>query len=150
MEISNIHMEDRNASSLQFLKIVLDCLPYPMFIKNANGQYLLVNNKQALMLGAEESFIIGKKDSYFIKDMVEYKYIEETDAKVFAENNVIELPVQKFTLENEAHVFKTYKIPFTNPFTNDKLLLGYSMDVTDAFQLEHLKSIVTMCSNPFM
>jgi PAS domain-containing protein len=150
MENSNISVEDKNSNSLQFLKIVLDCLPYPMFIKNASGNYLLVNNKQAQVLGFEEAFIIGKSDAYFIKDQTEYKYIVETDTKVFAENRVVELPVQKFTLENDAHVFKTFKIPFANPFTNDRLLLGYSMDVTDTFQLEHLKSIVTMCSNPFM
>jgi PAS domain-containing protein len=150
MENLNISMEDQNANSLQFLKIVLDCLPYPMFIKNTSGCYLLVNNKQSKMLGFDEAFIIGKSDAFFIKDSTEYAYILETDNKVFEENRVVELPVQKFTLENEAHIFKTFKIPFVNPFTNDRLLLGYSMDVTDSFQLEHLKSIVTMCSNPFL
>ncbi|WP_299249065.1 PAS domain-containing protein, partial [uncultured Cytophaga sp.] len=134
-----------------FLKIIIESMPFPVFIKDENSTYLLINSLESKLFGLHENEIIGKNDGDFISDLDELTFIKETDEQVLKSNKAIELPSQNFTLANgSAYSFKTHKIPFFNPITEKINILGFSMDVTDSVQLSHLKKIVLLCSNPFI
>jgi len=134
-----------------FLKIIIESMPFPVFIKDENSTYQVVNSLEAKLFEVSEEEIIGKNDEHFIKDEDELMLIKETDEKVLKTKSAIELPEQSFSLPNgSSYSFKTHKIPFFNPITGQTNILGFSMDVTDSMQLNHLKKIVLLCSNPLL
>ncbi|MGN6647364.1 MAG: PAS domain-containing protein [Cytophaga sp.] len=134
-----------------FLKIIIESMPFPVFIKDEKSTYQIINSLEAKLFEVEEEEIIGKDDSYFIKDEEELSLIKETDEKVLTTKQALELPEQNFSLPNgSTYSFKTHKIPFFNPITGQTNILGFSMDVTDSIQLNHLKKIVLFCSNPLL
>jgi PAS domain S-box-containing protein len=134
-----------------FLKIIIESMPFPVFIKDEKSTYQIINSLEAKLFEVNEEEIIGKDDSYFIKDEEELSLIKETDEKVLTTKQALELPEQNFSLPNgSTYSFKTHKIPFFNPITGQTNILGFSMDVTDSIQLNHLKKIVLFCSNPLL
>jgi PAS domain S-box-containing protein len=134
-----------------FLKIIIESMPFPVFIKDEDGRYILINTLEANLFGLNESEIIGKDDGYFLKDKNELDLIRKSDEKVLLEKKGVELPEQNFTLPNgSTFIFKTHKIPFINPITGHSNILGFSIDITDTVSLNKLKNIVIMCSNPYM
>ena len=134
-----------------FLKIIIESMPFPVFIKDENSTYQIINALEAKLFEMPEEEIIGKNDAHFIQDEDELLLIKDTDDRVLQTKSAIELPSQSFTLSNgSSYSFKTHKIPFFNPITGKTNILGFSMDVTDSIQLNHLKKIILMCSNPII
>lgn len=134
-----------------FLKIIIESMPFPVFIKDENSTYQIINALEAKLFEVPEEEIIGKNDEHFIHDEDELLLIKETDERVLKTKSAIELPSQSFSLANgSSYSFKTHKIPFFNPITGQTNILGFSMDVTDSIQLNHLKKIILMCSNPII
>lgn len=142
-----VHPEDK---SYVFLKIIIENLGFPVFIKDENSNYLLINSLEAELFGANENEVIGKHDSYFVHDAHEMEIIQKSDDEVLLENKSIELPNQSFTLKDgRSYVFKTHKIPFINPLTGKRNILGFSVYITDSLNLDKLKKILIM-NSPYL
>ncbi len=142
-----IHPEDK---SYVFLKIILESMPFPVFIKDQHSQYLLVNSQEAELFGLSEAEILGKHDRDFVHNDEEMEIIQKSDDEVLFENKTVELPNQNFSLPNgKSFVFKTHKIPFTNPLTGKANILGFSVDITDTVNLGKLKKILIM-NSPYL
>ena len=134
-----------------FLKIIIENMPFPVFIKDEMGTYILINFMEADLFGLTESEIIGKHDSDFVMDKDEMEIIRSSDEDVLFGNKSVELPNQKFTLSHDrSYVFKTHKIPFINPISGKKNILGFSIDVSDTVNLDKLQKIVGMFSHPYL
>ena len=134
-----------------FLKIIIEGMPFPVFLKDEQGKYLLINKMEAELFGLDEAQIIGKEDAHFIQHEEQIEIIRKSDKEVLDENKSIELPNLNFSLSNgKTYVFKTHKIPFLNPITGKTNILGFSADVTDTVNLDKLKKIVIGCSNPYL
>ncbi|HXA02613.1 MAG TPA: PAS domain-containing protein [Cytophagaceae bacterium] len=134
-----------------FLKIIIENMPFPVFIKDEMGTYILVNTMEADLFGLTESEIIGKHDSDFVIDEEEMEIIRNSDEDVLFGNKNIELPNQKFSLSHgRSYVFKTHKTPFINPISGKKNILGFSIDVSDTVNLDKLQKIVGMFSHPYL
>jgi PAS domain S-box-containing protein len=128
------------------LKFILDNIPFPVFVKDEVGRYILVNKAEAKLFNQPDKEIIGKDDSHFVASREEWKVIRESDARVMASDEPVELPLQFFTTTlGAAYVFKTTKVPFINNVTGKKNILGVSIDLTEKLDLEkklfHEKSI---------
>lgn len=134
-----------------FLKVIIEGMPFPVFLKDEQGKYLLINKMEAELFGLDEAQIIGKEDAHFIQHEEQIEIIRKSDKEVLDENKSIELPNQNFSLANgRTYVFKTHKVPFLNPITGKTNILGFSADVTDTVNLDKLKKIVIGCSNPYL
>ncbi len=134
-----------------FLKIIIEGMPFPVFLKDEQGKYLLINKLEAELFGLDEAQIIGKEDAHFIQNEEQIEIIRKSDKEVLIENKSIELPNQNFSLSNgRTYVFKTHKVPFVNPITGKTNILGFSANVTDSVNLDKLKKIVIGCSNPYL
>lgn len=119
------------------LSITIDTIPYPIFIKNNLGFYTLVNKAQAEFLGLKKDQIINKKDDDFVKDIADLENIHKTDKEVIDTQKEVELPLQYITLHNgKKHILKTKKIPFVDMISNETLILGISIDVTEKISTE--------------
>ncbi|WP_045466134.1 PAS domain-containing protein [Sporocytophaga myxococcoides] len=151
IENSTIVMPAQEEKTYDFLKIIIEGLPFPVFLKDEQGKYLLINKLEAQLFGLDESQIIGKEDAHFIQDQEQIEVIRKSDKEVLNENKSIELPNQNFSLSNgRTYIFKTHKVPFLNPITGKTNILGFSADVTDTVNLDKLKKIVIGCSNPYL
>ena len=144
-----LDINSREMETFRFVKTILDLMPFPIFIKDENRNYYMVNQLEAELFGLTESEIIGKSDVHFVSDLSELAVISSSDNEVLLHGKTVELPNQAFTISGVSNVFRTCKIPITNPFTGEINILGYSANVTDEVQLDKLKKVVTMCSNPF-
>jgi hypothetical protein len=69
--------------------------------------------------------------------------INSSDEEVLTKNRSVELPNQKFSLSNGMqYVFKTHKMPFENPITMKRNIIGFSLDVTDTINLNNLRKFL--------
>lgn len=119
------------------LKFIVDNIPFPIFVKDEMGRYALVNNAETRLFNMDEKDVLGKDDSHFVKSAKEWDVIRESDHHVLSLNHPLELPLQHFTTSNgNTHLFKTTKIPFLNPVTGEKNILGVSLDLTEKLTLE--------------
>ncbi|MBO9702568.1 MAG: PAS domain-containing protein [Sporocytophaga sp.] len=144
-------MPAQEEKTYDFLRIIIEGMPFPVFLKDEQGKYLLINKLEAELFGLDEAQIIGKEDAHFIQNEEQIEIIRKSDEEVLNQNKSIELPNQNFSLSNgRTYVFKTHKIPFLNPITGKTNILGFSADVTDTVNLDKLKKIVMGCSNPYL
>lgn len=148
--VKMMEVNSREMETLRFVKTILDLMPFPVFIKDENRNYYMVNQLEAELFGLKEEEIIGKSDVHFVGDLQELSVIVSSDNEVLLHGKTIELPNQAFTISGVSNVFRTCKVPITNPFTGEVNILGYSANVTDEVQLDKLKKVMTLCSNPFM
>lgn len=142
-----VNPEDK---SYVFLKVILNSMPFPVFIKDEKSRYLLINSLEEDLFGIKESEILGKHDSDFVHNNQEMEIIQKSDNEVLIDNKSIELPNQNFSLKSgKSFVFKTHKIPFVNPLTGKRNILGFSVDITDSVNLDKLKRILIM-NSPYL
>jgi PAS domain S-box-containing protein len=119
------------------MKLIIDNIPFPVFVKDEIGRYTLVNKAEAALFNMPVENIVGKDDSHFVENEQEWKVIQESDLRTLDSEIPIELPVQSFTTSvGTTHVFKTTKIPFVNSLTGQKNILGVSVDLTEKLKLE--------------
>ncbi len=120
------------------LKLIIDNIPFPVFVKDNIGRYTLVNKAEAALFNMSEEDIVGKDDSYFVNNREEWEVIQRSDLKTLDSDFPVELPQQSFTTSvGVTHIFKTTKIPFVNSLTGDKNILGVSVDLTAVINLEN-------------
>ncbi|WMJ74564.1 PAS domain-containing protein [Cytophagaceae bacterium ABcell3] len=136
-------------NSTNFLKIFIDNMPFPVFIKDELRRYAFINEQEAQLFNLKSCEIIGKTDADFLKDKSEIKLIEKSDEDVLSGKKV-ELPNQIFSLKDgRTYIFKTYKFPIINPNTGKVNVFGISTDVTDSVSLTKLKKVLILNSNPY-
>ncbi len=124
-------------SQSELMELIIDNIPFPVFIKEANGKYTLVNKAEADIFNVDKQQIIGYDDSKFVTDATEMARIRDSDRKIVEENIPVHFPEQYLTLENGIiKVFRTSKIPFYNKTTNQINILGVSVDLSDTKNIE--------------
>ncbi|MFN0050419.1 MAG: PAS domain-containing protein [Cytophagales bacterium] len=129
--------EGEMRSQSELLELIIDNIPFPVFIKDGKGVYTLVNKAEADIFDVDKSEILGFDDSKFVIDATEMARIRESDRKIVQENVAVNFPEQYLTLENgTVKVFKTSKIPFLNKTTNQVNILGVSVDLSDTKNVE--------------
>ncbi len=115
----------------KLLKII-ELVPHPIFLKDSNARYILVNQAQADLFSANKRDFIGRDDSYFIKNEEELTGIHSSDDIVLNEKKNIILPEQTITHPNGNHkILHTSKIPFLSSFSGEVNILGVSIDITE-------------------
>lgn len=112
------------------LDSILSKMPFPVFVKDQECKYILANEAQAILMGMPLQDLLNKSDEDFITDRDELKQIKETDLKILQEGTMVILPAQQFTIRNsQPKILQTYKIPFTNPISGAKNILGTSVEI---------------------
>jgi PAS domain S-box-containing protein len=126
---------ERDRQTILF-KFVLDNIPFPVFIKDADGRYIMVNREEARLFNVSTKDLLGKDDSHFVINEEEWRVIRESDERALSADLPVQLPLQHFTTSvGHSYVFRTTKIPFVNPTTGEKNILGISVDLTETYHL---------------
>lgn len=126
--ITHSVLEEHTDKLLQIIELV----PHPIFLKDSNAHYILVNQAQADLFSATKKDFIGRDDSYFIKNEEELKGVRNSDDVVLNQKKNIILPEQTITHPNNTpKILHTSKIPFLSSFSGEVNILGVSIDITD-------------------
>lgn len=113
----------------EMLGTLVENMPFPVFVKDHNSKYVLVNEQQCKLLGVEKSFLLGKSDEYFVKDPAEIAEIRRTDSLVLQNRQEVELPTQSLHLKDgTVRHLRTIKIPFENKISGTIHILGVSTE----------------------
>jgi PAS domain S-box-containing protein len=111
---------------------IIELVPHPIFLKDSNAHYILVNQAQADLFSASKEDFIGKDDHHFIKNEEELKGVRASDSVVLNKKKNIILPEQNITHPNgQNKILHTSKIPFLSSFNGDVNILGVSIDITE-------------------
>jgi len=66
------HIQQELIKSKEFLQMIIDAIPDPLFVKNSKSEYILLNKALTKFIGKEYDEIIGKTDTdIFPKDLAE-------------------------------------------------------------------------------
>ncbi len=117
------------APGVRLLEAVIEGTPNPIFVKDLNRRFLLVNSACARLLGRTRAELIGRVDSEFLA-IEQARIIEAVDQHVMStgETIVAEEPVTK---DGQTRIFLSTKSPFRNPHGGIEGLIGISRDITD-------------------
>jgi PAS domain S-box-containing protein len=147
---STTKSNDSNNTYL-FIKMIIESLPFPVFLKDHEKKYMMLNKQEADLFGLKESDVIGKTDEDFVADPEELDMIHQSDSLVLNDKIGVELPQQNFTLPNgNSYVFKTHKMPIINPYSDKVNILGFSVNITDTVNLARLNKVITDFKHPFL
>jgi PAS domain S-box-containing protein len=114
------------------LFLILDLVPFPIFVKNYRSEYILLNQAQANLFGMSIDEMLGKTDSDLIKDEEELETVKESDKKVLESLQKLTLAEQQFSTPNgHRYVLQTIKVPFINAVSGERNILGVSIDYTE-------------------
>jgi len=103
--------EEQLTRSHQFLNAIVDAIPVPLFVKDAQHRLVLVNDAQCTMHGRTREEMLGKTDAdMYTPDLVERNYAQDEQAlasaePLFSEERTVSLDRQsKWILKAKAGV----------------------------------------------
>ena len=121
-------------ASLQLLEAVIEGTPNPIFVKDLNRRFVLLNSGCARLMGRPRAELIGRVDSEFLAPE-QARLIENVDKHVMStgETIVVEEPVTK---DGQTRIFLSTKSPFRSAQGRIEGLIGVSRDITDRKRVE--------------
>lgn len=123
--------------SENLMKRIVDLVPFPIFVKNYNREYILANQAQARLFNLTVNDILGKSDDALISNVEELNEIFKSDRLVLDDHEQIKLPEQSISLPSgERKIMQTIKVPFVNNMSNRPNILGVSIDYTTQRKVE--------------
>ncbi|MBI2380807.1 MAG: PAS domain S-box protein [Gammaproteobacteria bacterium] len=132
-------IETHLRQSEQRLMQVIDLVPHMLFARDSRGRFLMANRAMAEALGRPVDGIVGH-------GLGEFPALAERSAAILAEDQAIIaaestkfVPQEPFdTVTGEERVLQTTKLPFTQVGSQEKAVLGISIDITEQRRTEQL------------
>lgn len=117
----------------EFLQIIIDAIPDPLFVKNSRSEYILLNTSCANFIGKDYDNIIGKTDyEIFQKDLAE-NYLM-SDKVVLNENKEYIYETDYIDKNGEYHNLFVKKAAFIAD--NNKYIVGIVRDITELKRMQ--------------
>lgn len=129
-----IAVEAALQTSQQFLNQVIDAVADPVFVKNRQYTWTVVNNAFCHLLGQPRQSLIGKTDYDFFPQATAH-FIRQTDDLVFTTKTEQESESSLTDVSGTTHTVLTKKVAFTDASGNE-LLVGVIRDITKRKQME--------------
>jgi PAS domain S-box-containing protein len=120
--------------SRNFLNQVLDAVPDPIFVKDRQHRWILVNDVFCKFIQQPREALLGKSDhDFFPKE--EADIFREKSERVF-DSGEVNLNEESFTsADGQQHFIQTKKTPFTGS-DGSQMLVGVIHDITEHKQAE--------------
>lgn len=115
--------------SEEFLNKIIDSIPDPIFVKDEQHRFLILNSAFCNFIGHPREALLGKSD---------YDFFPKEEADVFWEKDELVMTTGRENINEEAitdalgqrHIISTKKTVFTNA-AGRKILVGIISDITD-------------------
>ncbi|MEM7344508.1 MAG: GAF domain-containing protein, partial [Chloroflexota bacterium] len=137
--IENARLYQTSYESQAFMKSVIDEIPDPIFIKDRDHKWVVVNKAFSEgIIGVPEEKVIGKDDyAFFPKE--EADFFRKEDSKVFEDNEARNTEETITDKDGDIQILYTRKIPFTlNPAESSTpdYLVGILNNITEQKETE--------------
>ncbi len=122
------------------LRKILDLVPHMIFLKDKNGKILMANQACADFYNTTAKKLVYSNIKEYHTQKKELEKILEADKFVIENKQNIEFEELVLTdYSGNKKIFKTTKIPFTDPLNYETGALGISIDITEQKQVEKQK-----------
>ena len=122
-------VEEELRKSRAFLQNIINTIEDPIFVKDENHKWVLLNDALCQFLGHPREFLIGKSD---------YDFNPEEEADIFWEKDRIVLETgktdineEKITWSGNVYTISTKKALYKDPVTGKKFIVGIIRDITE-------------------
>jgi two-component system, NtrC family, sensor kinase len=123
-------------TSSAFLRQLLDSIPDPVFVKDENHQWLMVNQAYCQLMGIDRQDRLGKTDYDFMPmEQAELEWL--MDEHIFATDDEDISEAYRIDALGHPQYLSTKKICFATD-QGEKLMVGVIRDMTDRKQIEDL------------
>ncbi|MDX2215180.1 MAG: PAS domain-containing protein [Oculatellaceae cyanobacterium bins.114] len=125
-------MEVQLQAQQEFLKNIVDVCPYPIFVKDADGRFLLLNQACTLIYGKPIAEMLGKRDADFNTnpDQVE-KFIQSNqvvmrtlETQIFPDTAIVDM-------HGVTHWYQTIIKPLIDTQGQVQGIVGSAVDISD-------------------
>lgn len=115
----------------QRLRQIIDLVPHMIYAKDLQGKIHLANQALADTLGTSVDELVGKSMADFYDRKSDLMKWKDEDEEVILTGDQMIMPEEEFLdAEGNVRIFHTTKIPFTESGSNEEVLLGVSLDIT--------------------
>ncbi|HET8964417.1 MAG TPA: PAS domain S-box protein, partial [Chitinophagales bacterium] len=116
-----------------FLQQILNIIPYPIYVRNLNNEFVLINKAFAEMLGYSKNEILQYQFLKKIELDDSLRYLLETDNDIFLSKLPIHYSEIKYKSNKtgSTHWLQTIKVPLKDSEGNLTELLSVSTDITE-------------------
>ncbi len=132
------------AQSEANLRLIMDLIPQSIFAKNGDGKFLFANKSFASLYGLTPDELLNKTVDETIPVKSESEYFRRQDMEIISSGET-KLIGEHTVTDNKGKLrfFETVKVPYTVALTNEKAVLGISMDITQQKRTESERSKMT-------
>lgn len=129
--IENARLLQNAQDSRTFMKSIIDQIPDPIFIKDREHRWVVVNRAFAdNMIRQPEEKVIGRTDyDYFPRELADRLWGQ--DAQMFETKQTLEFEESVTDATGNTRYFYTRKIPLLDPDGNPEYLIGIVNDITE-------------------
>ena len=122
----------------RFLRQVIDANPSLIFVKDAEGKFILVNKAHAEMNGLTVEAMLGKRDIDFDIPYEEAESYMQADRQVMASGKplIIAEEMASSASTGKQHWLRTIKVPLFDEQGQATQVLGVALDITERKQAE--------------
>lgn len=135
-------VDDEYGTSQKYKKItgrILNNIPVGIFAKNMNGQFVFFNNEYSRIAGVTKEWALGRS-AFDIFDIDTAKKITADDEAAIRSNR-LSFAEETLVLDGKEICLHTGRVPM-DITKNERILLGFSIDISDRKLLEERLRIV--------
>ncbi len=130
------NMEGAPSKSERFLRAIIDNLPDPIFVKDAEFRYVIVNRAYANYLGRTEDEILGRTD-YELYPKEQADFFREWDKKVIEGGSTVYIPEEvSLDASGVPHTLLVKKAPLKDEKGRVTHIIGITVDITERKEIE--------------
>jgi len=125
---------DRVSVEQQRLRAIIDNVPAPVYMKDVDGAYILINRCYERLSGVSREALLGKKDSDFYSQEIA-ELFRGQDKEVIRQGRPLEFE-ESVTLESGTATFITQKFPMRNDAGEIYAVGGFCTDISERKAIE--------------
>ncbi len=119
------------------LRQIIDLVPHHIYVKKADGQFIVANKAIAETYGTSVEEILNHKYEDFARSPEESIRVREADLRVINSGEPQYIPEETITdAQGNVRIIQTTKIPFFVTDSEVQAVLGVSIDITQRKQAE--------------
>jgi PAS domain S-box-containing protein len=135
-QLGRVIERERASRQEKFLAAILDHLAHPVFIKDRQHRWVLLNRAACKLWGYSMEELLGKSDpDFFPKDQADFFW--RKDDEMFASGQTVAVEEERLTdADGKVHVLATTKVPLRDASGQVTHLVGIIHDITPLKEAE--------------
>jgi PAS domain S-box-containing protein len=129
--INKVFMEREIIEYRRFLETIIDTIPDPIFIKDRNHRFVVINQSFCILVGRRREDMLQRSDyDFFPREEADFFW--EKDEEMFETGANVEIPEEPITdSEGKLHLLNTMKVPLKDSEGKITHLVGIIRDITE-------------------